>query len=800
MLKNYFKIAFRNLSRSKLLSFVNITSLAIGLACVILILLFVKDEWGFDKFNKKGKNIFRLVKTITDTSGKESRMGNTGLPHGPVFAGEIAEIESYCRINGWDMTIKKGTEGTESKVLFADPSIFNIFSIDVLQGNTAEMLKGRNSVVLTEAAVKKYFGTGNAVGKTIDIEVDQNFEPFMITGVVKTPPLNASVSFDMLIPFERHNPTDAAELNEKMNNWGNSYLNTFFLLRKDADVKAAEKKMWQVYLNHNGEKWAKYQERNGKTKLQFGLQPFFAMHLDKNFFASNGLSNWSDATYSYILSGLAVLILIIAGINFVNISLASSLKRSKEIGVRKVSGSSKVQVVIQFLSESFIVTAIAFVIAIVLVLLLLPLFNTITHRQFSITYLLQPGIALLFIALIFLVALLAGFYPAFIASGFQPVKVLYNRFKLSGNNVFGKSLVVLQFIIAVALIISTIIFNRQFNYISTADLGYNPQNMIHLQFPWDKATALKQFKLELIKNPAIVSAGTKSGDRNKTTFEINGRQTEWVYYENIDDDFLKTLQIPIVKGSYLSYANVADTVSNCMVNETFVNKYLDKSKDPIGQMISQGEDKMFVSGVVKDYHTTDFKEKIEPVYFKLDKHGDVLNTYIKYLPGKEKAAVAAITKAYKAVVPYSTLDYNFLQDWLMIRYEQDTQWKKIIAFAAFIAVLIAALGLFALSTLSVQQRIKEIGIRKVLGASVTNVATIVSKDFLKLVGIAFVIASPLAWWVMSKWLQDFAYRINITWGIFALAAVAACSIALVTVGFQSIKAALMNPVKSLKSE
>jgi putative ABC transport system permease protein len=800
MLKNYFKIAFRNLSRSKLLSFVNITSLAIGLACVILILLFVKDEWGFDKFNKKGKNIFRLVKTITDTSDKESRMGNTGLPHGPVFAGEIAEIESYCRINGWDMTIKKGTEGTESKVLFADPSIFNIFSIDVQQGNTAEMLKGRNSVVLTEAAVKKYFGTANAVGKTIDIEVDQNFEPFMVTGVVKTPPLNASVSFDMLIPFERHNPTDAAELNEKMNNWGNSYLNTFFLLRKDADVKAAEKKMWQVYLNHNGEKWAKYQERNGKTKLQFGLQPFFSMHLDKNFFASNGLSNWSDATYSYILSGLAVLILIIAGINFVNISLASSLKRSKEIGVRKVSGSSKVQVVIQFLSESFVVTAIAFVIAIVLVLLLLPLFNTITHRQFSIAYLLQPGIALLFIALIFLVALLAGFYPAFIASGFQPVKVLYNRFKLSGNNVFGKSLVVLQFIIAVALIISTIVFNRQFNYISTADLGYNPQNMIHLQFPWDKATALKQFKLELIKNPAIVSAGTKSGDRNKTTFEINGRQTEWVYYENIDDDFLKTLQIPIVKGSYLSYANVADTVSNCMVNETFVNKYLDKSKDPIGQMISQGENKMFVSGVVKDYHTTDFKEKIEPVYFKLDKHGDVLNTYIKYLPGKEKAAVASITKAYKAVVPYSTLDYNFLQDWLMIRYEQDTQWKKIIAFAAFIAVLIAALGLFALSTLSVQQRIKEIGIRKVLGASVTNVATIVSKDFLKLVCIAFVIASPIAWWVMNKWLQDFAYRINITWGIFVLAAVAASAIALVTVGFQSIKAALMNPVKSLKSE
>lgn len=800
MLKNYLKIAFRNLGRNKLLSFVNISSLAIGLACVLLIILFVKDEWSFDKFNTKGENIFRLVKTITDTTGKETRMGNTGLPHGPVFASEIAAIESYCRINGWDMTVKKGNEGTESKVLFADPSIFNIFSIEVQQGNVAELLKGRNSVVITETAAKKYFGNDNAVGKTIDIEVDQAFEPFMVTGVVKTPPLNASVSFDMLIPFERHNPTNAAELNEKMNNWGNSYLNTFFLLRKDADVKATEKKLWQVYLNHNGEKWAKFQQLNGKTKLQFGLQPFFEMHLDKNFFASNGLSNWSDATYSYILSGLAILILLIAGINFINISLAISLNRSKEIGVRKVSGSTRVQVITQFLSESFVVTVIAFAFAIVLVVLLLPLFNNITHRQFSIVYLLQPYTVFLFIVLIFLVALLAGFYPAFIASGFKPVKVLYNRFKLPGNNMLGKSLVVLQFIIAVVLVISTIIFNRQFNYISTADLGYNPQNMIHLQFPWDKAAALKQFKLTVANDPAIAAIGTKSGDRNRTTFEINGRQTDWVYYENIDDDYLKMLQIPVVKGRYLSYANVADTVSNCMVNETFVNKYLDKSKDPIGQIISQGENKMFVSGVVKDYHTTDFKEKIEPVYFKLDKQGDVLNTYIKYLPGKEKAAVAAIAKAYKAVVPYATLEYNFFQDWLMIRYEQDKQWKKIIAFAAFIAVLIAAMGLFALSTLSVQQRIKEIGIRKVLGASVTNIATIVSKDFLKLVCIAFIIASPIAWWVMNKWLQDFAYRINITWGIFALAAVAAFSIALVTVGFQSIKAALMNPVKSLQSE
>ena len=315
MLKNYFKIAIRNLGRNKLLSIVNITGLAIGLACVILILLFVKDEWSFDKFHKNGKDIYRLVQTTTDTSGKEWRQGNSGLPHGPVFAAEIPEIESYCRIKGWEMTTKKGTEGIKAQVLFADTSVFKIFTLDVLKGNNTEMLKGRNSVVLSEDAATKYFGREDAMGKTVEIEVDEELEPFVVTGVVKTPPLNSSIQFDMLIPFERQNPTDAAELNERMNNWGNLFLNTFFLLRKDADVKAAEKKLWTVYLKHNAEKWAKSQKQNGNSKREYALQPLFSIHLDKNFFASNGLSNWSDSTYSYILSGLAILILIIATIN-----------------------------------------------------------------------------------------------------------------------------------------------------------------------------------------------------------------------------------------------------------------------------------------------------------------------------------------------------------------------------------------------------------------------------------------------------------------------------------------------------
>ena len=800
MLKNYFKIAFRNLSRNKLFSFVNIAGLSIGLTCVILILLFVKDEWSFDKFHANGKNIYRLVQTTTDTSGTERRSGNTGLPHGPVFTAEIPEIENFCRVKGWDMTTKKNNEGLKSKVLFTDPSIFSIFTFDIQKGNNTEMLKGRNSVVLTDETAKRYFGNEDPMGKTVAIEVDTAFEDFMVTGVVKTPPLNSSLQFDMLIPFERQNPTDAAELNKNMSQWGNLFLNTFFLLRKDADPKAIEKKFFSVFLKHNAEKWEALQKRNGKTTLAYTLQPLLSIHLDKSFFASNGLSNWSDATYSYILSGLAILILIIACINFINIALARSMQRSKEIGIRKVSGSSRWQVMVQFLSESIVVTTIAFLVALFLVKLSIPFFNDISHKQFSFSYLIQPATVAAFVGLIIVVSLLAGFYPAFIASGFQPAQTLYSRIKLSGKNLLGKSLVVLQFVIATALIIGTIIFIRQFNYISKADLGYNSKNMIYLQFPWDKPAELRQFKNQLAQIPSIQTVGAKSGNFNKTRFDINGKQTDWTYYEHIDDKYLQALQIPLAKGRYLSYGNVADTVSNCMINEAFATTLLDRTKDPIGQVIMTGKEPFTVVGVVKDYHSNNFKEKIEPIFFSLDAHGDLLNTYIKYLPGKEKEATAAIAKAYKTILPYGTFESYNMEDWLMRRYEEDAQWKKIITASSMIAIMISILGLFALTALSVQQRVKEIGIRKVLGASAANITFNVSKSFLKLVFIAMLVASPIAWWAVNKWLEDFAYRINISAWIFIAAGIIVFLIALLTVSIQAIKAAIANPVKSLRTE
>jgi putative ABC transport system permease protein len=804
VLKNYFKTAFRNIWRHKSLSFINIFGLSIGLACVMLILLFVNDEYSFDKFQAKGDRIVRLVQTFTDTSGQQFRQGNSGVPQGPAYSAQIPEIEAYCRLKGWPMTVKKGTEGLESRVLFVDTSFFNVFSFDVQRGNAAHLLQGRSSVVLSEATAIKYFGKEDPIGKTVDIEVDDDFEPFVVTGIVANAPTNSSVQFDMLIPFERQFPVDAAERTEMENNWSSQFLNTFFLLRKNADRQQAEAKLLTVYQQVNKKGWEEQKAHLGsKSRLQLFLQPFFTMHLDDQFFASNGLQNWSDSTYSYILSGLAILLLVIACINFINITLARSIRRNKEVGIRKVSGGSRRQLMFQFLSESAVVTALAFLPAFALVQLCLPTFSQLAQKHFDITYLFQARVLLLFIALWIVVSLLAGAYPAFVASGFKPAITLYGRLKLSNKNLLGKSLVVTQFVIALALIISMVVFNRQFNYMTkNADLGFNTNNIIRVQFPWGKKKELALLKHELSLQPSIEMVGSKAGDQNKTKFSINNKETEYTYFEYIDDKYLQTMGIPLTKGRYLSYSNVIDTVSTCLVNQAFVDELLDKTQSPIGQIVSRPKSNVSyeVVGIVKNYHLASFKEKIEPVFYSLDKRGNNFNTFVKYAPGQAKAATTALTASFKALMPYATLDYNYMDDWNRQRYESEEQWKNIITYSAIIAILVSCLGLFALATLSVEQRVKEIGIRKVLGASVANITAMLSKDFLKLVLIAFVIATPVAGYFTYNWLQDFAYRVSLNAWIFIGTGALIVLVALATISFHTIRSAIMNPVKSLRSE
>jgi putative ABC transport system permease protein len=398
------------------------------------------------------------------------------------------------------------------------------------------------------------------------------------------------------------------------------------------------------------------------------------------------------------------------------------------------------------------------------------------------------------------VSVLAGFYPAFVASGFNPVQTLYGRFKLSGKNTLGKSLVVLQFAIALSLIICTVVFQRQFNYMTTSDQGYKTENIIRVNLPYDKPNEVKLVKSELAKQHIIQMVGAKSGDYNKTVFIVNKKETDWTYYEEIDDHFFQLLQIPLIAGRYLSYNYPADTISSCIVNESFAKAFLDNTRSPIGQTIVKYKKEMQVVGVVKDYHSNTFKEKIEPVHYSLDKTGRSQNILVKYQPGQAKKAIDIIQSTCKKIIPYDIISYNFLDDWNKQLYTTEDQWKKIITYAAIIAILISSLGLFALTTLSTEQRIKEIGIRKVLGASIANITGLLSGSFLKLVIIASLFAVPLSWYFMNKWLQNFAYKIVLNWWIFLLSVAVTLLLAFVTVSYHTIRAAIANPVKSLRSE
>ncbi len=800
MIKNYLLVAYRNILRNKTLSFVNIAGLSIGLTCVMLIMLFVKDELSFDEFLPGKAQIFRLVQTSTDTAGEERRSGNTGLPQGPAFAGDIPEVESFCRLKGWDMTTRKGNEGVEAKVLFTDTSFFHFFSATTIAGNPSTMLRNNNNIVVTEATAQKYFGTTDALGKTIELAVDTAFEPFIVTGIVQSFPVNSSIQFDMLIPFDKQF-SSGAEKTERSDDWNSTFLNTFFKLSRGANAAVAQTKINRSFQLRQGKEHDSFKKEQGIVSFTYLLQPFTSMHLDERFFASNGLSNWSNSKYSYILSGIALLILIIACINFINITLAKSIRRNKEIGIRKTAGGSRRQIMIQFLTESFLLTLLSAIPAIILVQILLPAFNQLSWKHFTFSSLVKPDTLLLFGALIILISCLAGFYPAFIASRLQPTQTLYSRLKLNHKNRLGKSLVVVQFVIAFLLIIGTVVFHRQYNYMTTSDLGYKTDNVIRVNFPWGKSAQLQLIKNGLSAEKSIQLVAAKGGDWNKTGFTVNGKKTGWTYYEEMDDHYLQALSIPLVEGRYLSYTRVADTVSNCLVNQAFADKFLDKSISPLGQLITRNNINYTVVGVVRDYHSNSFKEQIEPVFYSLDKRGNLYSMYVKYNSGQAAQAIAAITKQYKALLPYTLLDYSFLEDWYNTNYyESEANWKKMVTSAAAVAILIACLGLFALAALSVEQRTKEIGVRKILGASVSTIVNLLSKDFLRLIFIAFLIAIPISWWLADKWLQDFAYRTKIGVALFAVCGLVTVLIALATISFQTIKAAMANPVKNLRTE
>ncbi len=796
MIWNYFIVAFRNIWRSKLFSAINILGLSVGISCCLIIFLYVKNETSYDLFHKRKESIYQLTVDMQNPSGNVSKMSITGMVPGPAFKDQLPEVEDFVRLEETNFSVKRGAEVLDQTAFFADDNFFSVFTFPLLKGHAKTALKDLHAVVLSESAAQKYFGDQDPVGQILQMSAGKAFEPFTVTGVMKDAPQNSSIKPEMIVPMR----LSQAGYDDKM--WTNFFLNTFLVVKPGADLVQLEKKCNQIFLKDAAAQIKEMAEKYGmKDKIVFHLQALPALHLSEDYPATNGLSDASKPIYSYILSAIAAFILLIASFNFINLTVARSLKRSKEIGIRKAIGGLRSQLIGQFLGESLLVCSVAFLVAIALLQILLPVFNTLADRDLSLWSLFDWKLVLGFILLFFITGLLAGFYPALVLSALKPVDTLYGKTKYAGKNYVSRFLVVLQFALSVFLIISMVNIYRQFNFLVNFDLGYDDSQLLTIKTPPLNMEKLNLLKNELAQHPAIASvAGMQDGD-NYTIAHINGSKEIDFNIKRVDANYLPTLKIPLTRGRNFSEEMQSDSVESVLVNEAFVKKA--GWSLPLGQEVDffYRNEKFKVIGVVKDYHFGSLKQQIAPELLHMRR---TFNSYrkvlIKLKEGSTASVLPFVAAVHKRLYPDHPYAFSFRDQDNKEQYSSEEKWKQIIGFSAALTIFISCIGLFALSALSAERRSKEIGIRKVLGASVNGIVRHLSFDFLKLIVLASLIASPLAWWLLNKWLQNYPYHIELKIGVFGLTIALVLILAFVTICYQSIRAALANPVKSLRTE
>ncbi len=802
MIRNYLKIGLRHLWRNRLYTLVNVMGLSIGMTCALLAMLYIHDELSYDRFHKNERDLYRLTTTLTNQDGSRQTLGTTGQVQGPAFKEAIPEISDYLRmwgINAINMSANNKSLAVNTR--YVDENFFKLFSFPLLHGNTKTVLSDPFSIVLSETTALKFFGTTDIVGKTLKIEEGRGIENLMITGVAKNAPGNSSIQFDVLVPFKYLRLMFTDE------NWLNQYLTTFVLLRPGSDPKTVQQKFATIFRTQARDQLHETKTQPGQYQL--ALQPFTDIHLHPlglNPYLTadeeRGLSGGSTIIYSYILTGIVGFILLMACVNFINLSISDSLKRSKEIGVRKIAGSNRIQIVVQFLVEASLLCLVSYFFAICLSKLFLPLFNQLAGKKIVLTGLADFSFLFYGIILMLVCVVIAGIYPAVTLSLFNPAEVLYNKQKLRGKNLFGKSLIVLQFTLAVTLIISTIVYYRQMKFISREDLGYNAADILTIHLPPQRidSNVTATFRNELVKSPSIQYMATYAGGNWDSRVSVNGK--EFIAKSgSVDEYYLPALEIPLKAGRNFSAEHQMDPANSVIINETFAKSL--GWENAIGQQLVDLDDNNKVKtviGVVKDYHYGSLKQQIQPQMLSMIYVGNNGDALIKIQKGKTVQALKAVEATYNNLFPQHYFYYQFLGDENARAYASDKKWQQIVSYSAAMAILICCIGLFGLSGFTAQTRYKEIGIRKVLGASAAGITQLLAKDFVKLIIIAIMIASPVAWLAMNRWLQNYAYSIRINGWIFLSAAFVSILIGIMTVSFHSIKAAMGNPVKSLRTE
>jgi len=818
MARNYFsarhsvKIAFRNLSRNKAFSFINIFGLAAGLTTCTLIMLYIFDESNYDAHHKNAEGIYRIA-TIANQLGsvKEKPWAAVSAPMAWGLKADMPEVEQATRLLKFptlDKMLLKYQHGNESKQFYetngyyVDSTFFQVFTYNFKYGNVNTALNVPNSIILSEEVAGKLFGNENPVGKSVNIGMPYGNFDYTVTGVFKTANVKSHIPAHFLLSMRNG---DVGTWVEQQTNWAtNNIFHTYVRLRAGTDAVSFEKKLQQ------------FVDRRAGTDLKalgigrsLFIQPVKDIYLHSDI--DNEIAPNGNVTYLYILSSIALFVLIIACINFMNLSTARSGKRAKEVGVRKVMGAQKNSLIWQFLGESVIMSCLAFVLAVVLVWALLPVFNSLTQKNLQLTD--EPKLWPLLAGLTIATGILSGLYPAFYLSSFKPVTVLKGKLLNNFSAVtIRKGLVVFQFTISVCLILGAIVIVRQLYYLDNQHLGFNKDQQIVMQL--QDNNAIKNYdvlKNELQKDPAfknVTSGSTYPGIANvedmlgysegKTVHDAVD-----IHLANVNYNYFETLGFKLVAGRFFSKEFTADT-NAIVLNEAALKELGYDVKDAVGKKVNfdfKGVHNEFnIVGVVKNFNFESLYNTIKPFGFN-NLFGNKYSYVVANVSTKNyKQLLKNAEAVWNKVNPNVPFVYSFLDKDFQKNYEKDQKASGIVGYFTMIAILVACLGLFGLSAFSAEQRTREIGIRKVLGASVTNVAALLSKDFIKLVLIAILIASPLAWYGMNKWLENFAYRIHISWWMFAIASFIAIFIALFTVSFQAIKAAIANPVKSLRTE
>ncbi|RRB02552.1 ABC transporter permease [Larkinella rosea] len=796
MLQNYFKIAWRNLIRNKTYSLLTLLGLASGMTCVLLLGLYVRDELSYDRYHKNAAHIYRVNLDIR-WADNEYKLGIASAPMGPALQHEYPEIRNVLRIKtGNENLFRVGEKALYVKhLIYADSTLFSFFDYTFIAGSPKTALMHPNSVVLTRKLAMNLFGkTDGLLGKTVLFKEDQ---PFTVAGIIGDIPGNHHLKFDAILPYT--NPKASGIRLEKWDSFNSA---VYVLLNQESDRAGLESKMPAFYKKYIAKTIG--DDSRAKVKFNVTFQPLTEMHLRSTHLM--GEENGSTMAYVYTFSAIGLFILLIAIFNYINLATARSAGRAKEIGVRKAIGSLKIHLVAQFLTESFLLAFLASFVSLTLLYTLLPFFNLIADKSLSLDFWNWQTAGFLAIFTV-LVGLVSGLYPAFILSRFKPVSVLKGSFTGSGKGaLLRKSLVVLQFAISMVMIVGTIVVYRQLQYMRTTQLGFNQEQVISLALKspsvQESATVLKTRLLQngLITNASLTngSVGGEINDKSTYSFYVGGKeQPISTEHFAVDADFLKVLKIRLKEGRNFSPELSSDSTGAVLVNEAMLKRLGWKNRTT--GLIEVNEKKVAIAGVINDFHLRSLHNQIEPLLLVMSrKKGDHL--LIRVAPKNIPAALAYVQKTFEEVNPNQPFEYTFLDQTFAEQYRSDERKGGLFLAFSGIAIFIACLGLFGLATFTAEQRRKEIGVRKVLGASVASVVALLSQDFLKLVLIAIALATPVGWYVMRQWLMDFAYKIDIDWWVFALAGSLALLIALLTVIFQSVKTALMNPVQSLRAE